>query len=136
MNAYGMQSGGSGMPPVPQNIFATYPSSSATSTGKLLAQQHLVRCQLPVLRVLLRCCCHPRRYHPLVMALVRSVGVSRAVDVLQRVVLYMPEAVHCIQRALRIAAQRMSGVDMPPHQVRFGAFGFSSVPLPSAALAR
>ena len=24
MNAYGMQSGGSGMPPVPQNIFATY----------------------------------------------------------------------------------------------------------------
>ena len=78
-------------------------------------EQHLVRCQLPVLRVLLRCCCHPRRYHPLVMALVRSVGVSRAVDVLQRVVLYMSEAVHCIQRALRIAAQRMSGVDMPPH---------------------
>ena len=81
-------------------------------------KQHLIRCQLPVLRVLLRCCCHPRRYHPLVMALVRSVGVSRAVDVLQRVVLYMPEAVHCIQRALRIAAQRMSGVDMPPQLVQ------------------
>ena len=29
MNAYGMQSGGSGMPPVPQSIFASYSSSSA-----------------------------------------------------------------------------------------------------------
>ena len=47
MNAYGMQSGGSGMPPVPQNIFATYSSSSATSTGKLLAQQRLASLLYP-----------------------------------------------------------------------------------------
>ena len=43
MNAYGMQSGGSGMPPVPQNIFASYSSSSATSTGKPLAQRKTAR---------------------------------------------------------------------------------------------
>ena len=47
MNAYGMQSGGSGVPPVPQNIFATYSSSSATSTGKLLAQQRLASLLYP-----------------------------------------------------------------------------------------
>ena len=47
MNAYGMQSGGSGMPPVPQNIFASYSSSSATSTGKLLAQQRLASLLYP-----------------------------------------------------------------------------------------
>ena len=76
------------------------------SESSSLKKENLIRRQLPVLWVLSRRCCHPRRYHPLVMALVRSVGVSRAVDVLQRVVLYMPEAVHCIQRALRIAAQR------------------------------
>ena len=47
MNAYGMQSGGSGMPPVPQSIFASYSSSSATSTGKLLAQQRLASLLYP-----------------------------------------------------------------------------------------
>ena len=47
MNAYGMQVGGSGMQPVPQNIFATYSSSSATSTSKLLAQQRLASLLYP-----------------------------------------------------------------------------------------
>ena len=44
--------------------------------------------------------------------------MSSAVDVLQRIILYMAKAVHRIQRALRVAAQRMSGVDMSPQLVQ------------------
>ena len=69
-------------------------------------KENLIRRQLPVLWVLSRRRSHSRRHHPLVMALVGELGVPSAVHVLQRVVLYMAQAVHCIERALRVAARR------------------------------
>ena len=75
-------------------------------------KQDFVCSQFPVSWVLLRCRCHSCRHHPLVMFFVRRVRVPSAIYVLHRVVAHVTQPMHRIERALRIPAQRMSGVDI------------------------
>ena len=52
------------------------------------------------------------------MFFVRRVRVPSAIYVLHRVVTHVAQTMHRIERALRISAQRMSGVDMAPQLAR------------------